>query len=96
MENKLGRLLGKGEVVHHKDEDKTNDDPDNLEVMSNPRHSSLHRDKAEIVELTCPCGNKFLMKDYLAAKAIRWSKSKVLHCSKSCGGRTARKLQMLS
>lgn len=33
MENHLGRLLGKDEVVHHKDHNKFNNSVDNLEVM---------------------------------------------------------------
>ena len=35
MEIKLNRVLEKGEVVDHIDEDKTNDNIDNLQVLSN-------------------------------------------------------------
>jgi hypothetical protein len=42
MEEKLGRKLVIGEVVHHKDGDHTNDDPTNLECMSWSEHSRLH------------------------------------------------------
>jgi hypothetical protein len=41
-EKKLGRYLTKDEVVHHIDEDKTNNDPDNLMVMSRYHHKTLH------------------------------------------------------
>lgn len=34
MENELGRYLHPDEVVHHKDDDKTNNDPSNLELFS--------------------------------------------------------------
>jgi len=37
-EAKLGRALEKGEVVHHKDFDKTNDDPDNLWIIQDRDH----------------------------------------------------------
>ena len=36
----IGRKLNPGEVVHHKDEDKTNNSPDNLVVCSS---ASVHR-----------------------------------------------------
>jgi hypothetical protein len=42
MEKKLGRILEKHEVVHHIDEDKKNNHPDNLMVMSLADHTSLH------------------------------------------------------
>lgn len=35
--------LDSGEVVHHKDENKLNNSPDNLEIMSRGRHAALHR-----------------------------------------------------
>ena len=43
-ENKLGRLLKEGECVHHKDENKQNNDPDNLMVfVNNSAHVAYHR-----------------------------------------------------
>jgi len=41
-ENILGRPLRKDEVVHHVDEDKSNNNLDNLWVMSLSDHASLH------------------------------------------------------
>ena len=42
-ELKLGRPLVKGEVVHHEDEDYTNDHPDNLRVFaSQAEHARYH------------------------------------------------------
>lgn len=39
----LGRPLKKGEVVHHKDHNKRNNDPDNLEVLpSQAEHARIH------------------------------------------------------
>lgn len=41
MENHLGRFLLKTEVVHHKDEDKLNNDINNLELFSSPGQHTL-------------------------------------------------------
>lgn len=41
-ENKLGRKLLTGEIVHHKDGDKWNNSPDNLEVVTQAEHMRLH------------------------------------------------------
>jgi transposase len=42
MERVLGRFLMEGEVVHHKDEDITNNDPDNLELFSSQSEHMKH------------------------------------------------------
>lgn len=42
-EQMLGRKLRRGEVVHHKNGDTTDDRPENLEVMTRREHSRLHR-----------------------------------------------------
>ena len=42
-EKMLGRFLEPGEVVHHKDEDRTNNSPENLEIFkNNGKHTSFH------------------------------------------------------
>lgn len=42
MQGLLGRLLRKGEVVHHLDENKLNNDPINLQLMTKSEHRRLH------------------------------------------------------
>lgn len=42
MEEKLGRLLEPDEIVHHKDGDRMNNDPDNLVVKTRGEHLSDH------------------------------------------------------
>lgn len=42
MINKLGRLLSKDELVHHKNNDKMDNSINNLEIKSNPEHTKLH------------------------------------------------------
>lgn len=42
MERELKRFLSPDEVVHHKNGDCTDDRPENLEVMTQSEHASLH------------------------------------------------------
>lgn len=42
MEEKLGRRLGFNEIVHHKDGDIKNNNPNNLMVMDRGEHIRLH------------------------------------------------------
>lgn len=44
-EKKIGGKIWKGRVVHHKDEDKGNFKPSNLQVMSRGSHSRYHAKK---------------------------------------------------
>lgn len=43
VEQKIGRPLKSDEIIHHIDEDKTNNDPLNLEIHSRSSHMALHR-----------------------------------------------------
>jgi len=45
MEKKLGRKLHKDEVVHHKNEIKTDNSDSNLEIIWRGPHTSFHRRK---------------------------------------------------
>jgi ABC-type bacteriocin/lantibiotic exporter with double-glycine peptidase domain len=42
MEKHLGRKLTKNEIVHHIDNNPTNDNPENLQVMTQKEHARLH------------------------------------------------------
>lgn len=41
-EQKIGRELKKGEIVHHIDGNSLNNHPENLEIMSQSKHIKLH------------------------------------------------------
>lgn len=43
MELKIGRRLLRSECVHHKDHDRKNNSPENLQLMTRSEHSKLHR-----------------------------------------------------
>jgi hypothetical protein len=44
MERRLGRVLATDEVVHHRNEIKTDNDPVNLEVKANAEHAEAGDD----------------------------------------------------
>lgn len=85
VENKIGRLLESWEDVHHMDEDKSNNDPNNLEVLTKPEHGRKHR-KIILMHFVCPCCKKpFSVRGNIARKRQKQNKSGVLYCSRSCG-----------
>lgn len=79
----LDRRLRPGEAVHHKDENKRNNDPSNLQVMSsNAEHMKLHlADITEaVLEFTSnfPC-TRGQLAEYLSADPVRvgWALSRL-------------------
>lgn len=42
MEQEIGRKLDFNEIVHHSNEDKLDNDPSNLKLMSRSEHAKLH------------------------------------------------------
>lgn len=60
MEMKLGRLLIEKEIVHHKDSNKSNNSPENLELTTQSSHAKGHAKPVTMVELDCSvCGKRF-------------------------------------
>lgn len=83
MENKLGRLLEKREVVHHIDEDKTNDSIENLEVLLNKDHARHHSLKVELLTLNCfNCGKGLKLKP--CQYRLKVKRSTKPCCSRRC------------
>lgn len=90
MENRLGRSLHDDEIVHHLDNDRYNNSIDNLAVMSNAEHTSLHAKTVSVINRICPvCGSEFSLKPSKLRDRIRQSKSGKITCSRKCGGKIA-------
>ena len=82
-----GHWLSSEEQVHHIDEDKLNNNPDNLRVMSAQEHSKLHKPGLPKVVLTCLCcGNCFEVPN--GAQNIRST------CSILCNTKLQRKFEV--
>lgn len=68
-EQKIGRRLRRGDVVHHINGDKTDNRPGNLEVLNKSEHRLRHRshrrrlrmpgERNPVVRCKCGCGARF-------------------------------------
>lgn len=89
MEMKLGRLLEDGEIVHHEDEDPSNNSPENLVLTTHPEHGRKHAEgktRAK-VRLRCPqCGTEFV-KETRQTHLRKPSKLGATCCSRRCRGK---------
>ncbi len=86
VENSLGRYLSKDEVVHHKDEDKSNNSIENLQVLKRSDHSAQHSKNTEEIQVFCGCcGKSFTLKPHVYRLRVKRNKRKLVFCSRSCG-----------
>ena len=88
MSVKVGRLLTKDEQVDHIDEDKTNDDIDNLQILSNydnvQKHFDIKNKRSVMIELTCPvCNTTFKRSPQRVNFKLKQGKKPT--CSRTCG-----------
>lgn len=95
VEQVLGRPLEPGEQVHHKDGNKQNNAPENLQVMSASEHKRHHlkeywAEHGRQVLLHCQeCGAEFSVK---ASRAHATNpKNQRKYCSRACYGKSWRR-----
>jgi len=84
MANKLGRDLFPNEIAHHDDENKSNDNPKNLKLVSRSNHSKMHSKRKDFIKLICPqCKKEFCLKPYQYRLRMKRAKKQPC-CSKKC------------
>ncbi len=76
VEDAVGYRLRRLELVHHKDENKLNNSPENLEIMTPKDHSILHNQKHPLTKTCVSCGVEFTPHPTKRARAKC--------CSKQC------------
>ncbi|KKM83877.1 hypothetical protein LCGC14_1304860 [marine sediment metagenome] len=80
-----GKIIKAGETIHHKNEIKTDNSFENLELINRGGHTGKHNAKNTIrVNVKCTCGDIFNIreKEYLYKKKI--NKCKKIFCSRVC------------
>lgn len=83
MERMLGRSLMPGEVVHHKDGNKLNNDPSNLELLpSQAEHCRGHATKNRKCEVS-GCSEKHFCKGKCRVHYRQWIKEAMPSCPES-------------
>lgn len=93
MAVKIGRLLTPQEHVDHKDDDKTNDNINNLQILS-LRENNIKTHKKPDENFICPiCLKPFSRTRTQLNKMKKWRDGKrhEITCSRSCGGKFSHK-----
>lgn len=94
VEQHLGRLLSRNEVVHHVDGNRRNNDIENLEILTPSRHSSRHAKGAAIVRLVCPWCQVSFEVPRRNTHLVKKTPSGCTTCSSVCRGRLYREIQL--
>ena len=92
MENHLGRILDRKEVVHHINGDKKDNRIENLELMGHIEHAKHHAPKIrKMVTLKCPSCSKIFERRFRNTFLV-YKTQKYTACSRSCSGKFSGKL----
>ena len=81
-----GTVPAAGEIIHHKDGDKHNNEISNLELMDGRKHNHLHRQPRIMVKFRCPwCGKEF----WRRRRAVLPKYREHAYCSRACVGHSS-------
>lgn len=84
-EMKTGRILGKGDVVHHRNGNRLDNSPENIKVMTRGEHVKTHAKKRSMVKLKCTfCGKQFERRKGNDPESKGYTNA---FCSRSCNGK---------
>ena len=87
LEQKIGRELIGDETCDHIDEDFTNDDPSNLQVLSRPKNIIKSKAPAELITFNCfRCGKEATKKAHNVRANLKKGKAGPF-CSRHCAGK---------
>jgi len=89
LENKIQRMLEPYEDVHHKNENKHDNRPSNLEIKTRGEHQRYHMKirfpNGDLIKLVCAnCGNEFSRSSKNSPKAKGYKRA---FCSRNCSGK---------
>lgn len=91
LEQHIGRELTDDETCDHKDDDFTNDDIDNLQILSRADNINKAKQSRAFFEFNCPmCGN-LAFKPLNQVKHNHQLGKRGPYCSRSCAGKAGSK-----
>lgn len=93
VEVSIGRRLMKDEVVHHRDEDVTNDCLDNLEILSRESHARGHSIKLAELSSKCVWCSAPMVLSKNQMRPIEQRRKSGPFCSRKCSGEYGASLQ---
>jgi hypothetical protein len=94
LEKKIGRVLNSHESAHHKNGNKRDNRPENIEVLTRSVHASIHHKDIEWVTIACTyCGNQFRKQAKEERARIKKGRAGPF-CGKACMGKWFRESQI--
>lgn len=87
IEQKIGRKLSINETVDHKDNDKTNDNIKNLQILTRAENIKKDHTKKEWYYFDCPVCKKHSKRSMAQIRRARKRGRSGPYCSKSCSGK---------